>query len=96
MRFQWGNANNLRNCRKQGLSFETAELVFDDPHALSVQDRDADGEERWQTIGRAADVVMLFVAHTIREDEADGETIRIISARKATARERQAYEYADR
>jgi uncharacterized DUF497 family protein len=55
------------------------------------QDREVDGEERWQTIGRIGDVLVVLVAHTITEDE-DEWIVRIISARRATARERRHYE----
>ncbi|MGA2601706.1 MAG: BrnT family toxin [Bryobacteraceae bacterium] len=46
-------------------------------------------EERWQTVGMVSGV-LLFVAHTYRDD-ASGEAIRLISARKAIAHERRAY-----
>jgi uncharacterized DUF497 family protein len=69
-------------------------LVFTDPYHVSIQDRFEDGEERWQTLGLVGGVVVLLVAHTTHEDENDGEVIRIISARKATKRERLIYEQA--
>ena len=75
-------------------SFETAQLVFDGPHALSVQDRHEGGEERWQTLGLVGEVVVLLVAHTYQEDD-KVEAIRIISARKADRRERQRYEQSN-
>jgi uncharacterized DUF497 family protein len=96
MRFEWDDAKNLANRRKHGVGFETALLVFSDPDALSIQDRHDNGEERWQTIGRAGGTVVLLVAHTVFDDEADGEVIRIISARKATPRERRLYEHNHR
>jgi uncharacterized DUF497 family protein len=75
------------------LSFETALLVFDDPHAISLLDSVVEVEERWQTLGMAGGIAILLVAHT--EWEEDGEVrIRIISARKATQRERKMYEEA--
>ncbi|NBC12595.1 MAG: hypothetical protein GVY09_04480 [Gammaproteobacteria bacterium] len=61
-----------------------------------MQDRHDNGEERWQTIGYVADSVILIAAHTVRDGDAAEEIIRIISARKATARERRAYEQAYR
>ena len=79
------------NRRKHGVSFETASLVFDDPHALMLQDRIEDGEERWQAIGRISDAVVLVVAHTAKSGS-EGEVIRIISARKAERHERKRYE----
>ena len=93
MRFEWDENKNKTNRDKHGVSFETAQLVFNDPHALSVQDRHECGEERWQTLGLVGGVVMLLVAHTYTES-GDAEVIRIISARKATKREKQRYEQA--
>jgi uncharacterized protein len=71
--------------------FDDAMLVFADPFALMEQDRVDGGELRWQTIGLAGGVVVLLVAHTIREEGAD-EIIRIISARKATMKECRRYD----
>lgn len=89
MRFEWDADKNRRNLAKHKISFETASLVFNDPQAVSLQDRVVEGEERWQTLGMVSDTV-LIVAHTYR-DEASDEVIRLISARKATACERRAY-----
>ncbi|HEY9140263.1 MAG TPA: BrnT family toxin [Bryobacteraceae bacterium] len=89
MRFEWDEDKNRRNLAKHKVSFETASLVFDDPQVLSIQDRVVEGEERWQTVGMVSGAVLL-VAHTYR-DEAGDEVIRLISARKAIARERRAY-----
>ena len=91
MRFEWNEDKNRLNLIKHGISFEAAELVFDDPHALSYQDREIDGEERWQTMGVIGGSITVLVAHTRREEDAE-EIIRIISARKATASARRAYE----
>jgi hypothetical protein len=54
------------------------------------QDRVVDGEQRWQTLGIVGDVVVLQVAHTVTEYNSD-EVIRIISARRATRKERRRY-----
>jgi uncharacterized DUF497 family protein len=91
MRFEWDERKNRANRRKHGVSFETAQLVFDDPLHLSRPDYEDDGEERWQTIGVVGGVVALIVAHTYRQ-EGDDEIVRIISARKATKQERKHYE----
>lgn len=88
----WDEAKNEANQRKHGISFEAAQLVFDDSLHVSRQDRIEGGEERWQTIGMAADVVLILVAHTWRDSESDGEQIRIISARRATKLEKAIYE----
>jgi uncharacterized protein len=65
--------------------------VFEDPMHLSVQDRHEASEERWQTLGLVGVGVVLLVAHTYAEREGE-EVVRIISARKATKRERTRYE----
>jgi uncharacterized DUF497 family protein len=65
--------------------------VFDDPLAVSRLDDIAD-EERWQIVGEIGGLI-VFVVHTWPEPIRIGEeTGRIIRARKATARERKAYE----
>ena len=96
VRFEWDEAKNLSNQRKHdGVSFEEARHVFQDPLHISAPDRIEGGEQRWQTIGAVQGVVILVVAHTVTEADADGgsvEIIRIISARRATPRERRRYE----
>lgn len=90
MKFVWDETKNSINRLKHQVSFETAQLVFDDPFHISRQDRIENGEQRWQTTGLAHGVVLLLVAHTYTE--ADGqETIRIVSARKADSMERKIY-----
>jgi uncharacterized protein len=86
--FAWDERKNRANKRKHHISFETAILVFDDPYHLTRQDREVDGEPRWQTIGIANGVHVLLVAHTVDEDE---DMIRVLSARKATRSERSSY-----
>ena len=91
MKFEWDPDKDARNYDKHGIRFETAAMVFDDPHHVSKLDRVVDGEERWRTMGLIGGLVIVIVAHTYREQ--NGEvTIRIISARKATKRERKHYE----
>jgi uncharacterized DUF497 family protein len=93
MQFEWNQDKDIANQIKHKVSFETACLVFDDPHHLSIQDRHAQGEERWQTLGMIGGVVLLIVAHSVKDDLQE-EVIRIISARKATKHERKVYEKA--
>ncbi|HEY5008247.1 MAG TPA: BrnT family toxin [Caulobacteraceae bacterium] len=99
VRFEWDEAKNLSNQRKHdGVSFEEAQRVFEDPLHVSVQDRIEGGEQRWQTVGAVQGLVILVVAHTVTEQDSDGgsvEIIRIISARRATPRERRRYENED-
>ena len=92
MRWVWTDTKNRTNKRDHGLSFATAQLVFDDPLAVTRHDPHPD-LDRWQTLGLVGPVV-LFVVHTWPEpDPATGEEIgRIISARKATRHERREYE----
>ena len=94
MRWVWDEEKNRINRRDHKVSFGIAELVFDDPLAVTLPDPYQD-EERWRTIGSpsmSSDVV-LFVVHTWPEADETGEEVgRIISARKATRLERKAYE----
>jgi uncharacterized DUF497 family protein len=90
MPFKWDEAKNRRNREKHGISLETAVLVFEDPHALSFQDRVVEGEERWQTFGAVYGRIVM-VAHTWYEKEGE-DVIRLISARSATAHEKRIYE----
>jgi uncharacterized DUF497 family protein len=88
MHWTWDPPKEAANRTKHGLSFATAVLVFDDPLALSQPDPHPDGD-RWRTLGVVGGVILLVV-HTWPDDEE--ENARIISARKATAHERRAYE----
>ncbi len=92
MKFEWNRDKNQASRAKHGVSFDTASLVFDDPHHLSIQDRHEGTDERWQTLCLAGGVEVLLVAHTYRESDSGEEVIRIIFARKATARERRRYD----
>ena len=91
MRFVWDEDKNRRNRAKHHVSFDTARMVFDDPRALSIMDRTVGEEQRWQTMGLTGGVVIILVAHTYFEEQGE-ETVRIISARKATPNERKRYE----
>jgi uncharacterized DUF497 family protein len=91
MQFEWDNQKNQLNKRKHGLSFETASFTFQDPFILSVpDDRTHYAEERWQSLGLIQGI-LIYVAHTIGEDNNGEEIIRIISARAATANEVRRY-----
>jgi hypothetical protein len=91
-RWTWNPNKAAANRVKHGLSFETAVRVFDDPLHASKLDSHPEGD-RWHTIGRVGSVLLLVV-HTWPESERAGEEQvgRIISARKATPRERKAYD----
>lgn len=91
--FEWDEAKAESNYRKHGVRFEEAARVFDDPLAITRQDRIENGEERWQTIGLVAGCLLLMVAHTLRLEDEGSEVVRIISARRADRTERKRYEH---
>jgi uncharacterized DUF497 family protein len=83
---EWDEAKAASNLRKHGIDFADAAGIFDDPFALSMPDDDAD-EERCIAIGSDFLGRVLVVVYAYR-----GESIRVISARKATPTERNVYE----
>lgn len=91
MRWIWDPDKARTNLEKHKVSFELAARALGDPWALSVPDPHL-GEDRWRTLGSPAQdgIVVLFVVHTW--PAGDAEVGRIISARRATAQERSAYE----
>jgi uncharacterized DUF497 family protein len=92
--FEWDPAKALSNrLEHKGITFEQAATVFLDALALTVYDWiSSQDEERWFTLGCDASGRLLAVAHTYHETEPGRVRIRIISARKATRRERRSYE----
>ena len=91
MRFEWHRAKAADNVAKHGVSFEEAATVFWDPLSATGSDPDHSvDEERCVTFGVSTRRRLLVVAHTER-----GDTIRIISARPATAGERKIYEQGE-
>ena len=88
MRFEWDSRKADENFRKHGVSFNEAETVFRDPLAATFDDPDhSEGESRHLTFGTSVNGRLLVVAHTEVRD-----TIRIISSRPATRKERKIYE----
>lgn len=89
LRFEWDERKALQNKRKHGVSFEEAETVFSDDYGLLIDDPDHSGEEdRFLLLGLSANLRTLVVAHCYRKAD---DVIRIISARKATRKERDRY-----
>ena len=89
--FEWDPRKAEANAAKHGVSFDDAVTVFLDGHALDGPDwQHSKDEMRFLRLGRAADGRVLMVAYTLRRS-GDAETIRIISARRASRRERAAY-----
>jgi hypothetical protein len=90
LRFEWDPRKNAANQRKHGISFEEAETLFADEYALLLDDPDhSEAEHRFILLGLSARFRVLVVVHSYREAE---DVIRIISARKATKRERTRYD----
>ena len=85
--FEWDEAKRRVNVRKHGVEFADAATAFDDGSALTIRDEDSDEEDRFVTLATDARGRLLVIVYTWR-----GKTIRVISARKATRRERRIYE----
>lgn len=90
MRFEWDDEKEKYNIRTHGLDFTTAARVFDDENRLELYDEaHSEYEDRYQTIGIIDDIMIVaFVVYT----ERDNDTIRLISARRATKKERDMYD----
>jgi len=91
MDFDWDDDKAESNEQKHGIPFSEVMTVFADPLAVTGYDpRHADDEGRFLTMGTSVVGRLLVVSHTDRAD-----SIRIISAREATRRERRDYEDGD-
>jgi hypothetical protein len=89
--FQWDPRKAEANAAKHGVTFDEAVTVFLDPDALDGPDlQHSSAESRFRRLGRSADGRVLMVAYTLRR-HGDAEAIRLISARRASRRERTAY-----
>jgi len=86
MTYQWDPNKAKSNEKKHGIKFADVVSIFEDENAITIED-DNPNENRFITIGRDILWRILVVVYTFR-----GHIIRIISARKATARERKMYE----
>ena len=87
MDFEWDPAKARSNLAKHGISFSDVEPVFYDQYAISIPDPGAQAEERFVVVGMDALGRIVVVVYTHR-----GDSIRIISARRATKSERKTYE----
>ncbi|MEH1870673.1 BrnT family toxin [Nostoc sp.] len=86
MKFEWDKNKNQQNIQKHGISFEEATEIFDGVVFTSIDERYDYEEIREISIGSIQGVVIITVAHTDRNGK-----IRLISARKATPKERRTY-----
>ena len=89
VQYEWDPVKANANFLKHGVLFSDAVSVLEDELALTVRDPYSDQEERWITLGVDLRGNLLVVVYVWR-----GETIRLISARPATPRERQEYKGA--
>ncbi len=88
MRFEWDGSKAASNLKKHRVSFDEAVTVFYDPQAATFRDPDQSHDEsRLVTIGYSAHDRLLVVCHVER-----GGGLRLISARRATPRERRRHE----
>ena len=89
MQFVWNPAKAAANLRKHQVSFEEAKTVFYDDFAVQFFDEEhSSSEERFIMLGMSSNARLLVVCHCER---AEGDVIRIISARKATRDEAGSY-----
>lgn len=89
LRFEWDPRKNKSNRRKHGVSFEEAQTAFADEHGLLIDDPEhSDAEDRFVLLGMSSALRVLIVCHCYR---ADGDVIRIISARRADRSEQADY-----
>ncbi len=85
--YEWDPEKARRNFKKHGVRLSDAVTAFEDERALTIRDAYSDDEERWITLGVDACGRLLVLVYTWR-----GKRLRLISARRATSRERRQYE----
>ena len=89
IRFEWDPKKDARNQKKHGVSFEEAQSAFFDESAIEYPDPDhSEDEDRFILLGRSLLLRVLVVCHCYREND---EVVRLISARKATPKERGSF-----
>lgn len=88
-RFDWDEHKNILNQKKHGISFDEAKTVFEDETAILFDDPvHSEREERFLLLGMSKEANVCIVCHCYRESDT---VIRIISARKATKKEKERY-----
>lgn len=87
MKIEWDAEKEESNFSKHGVSFDDAVMALLDPMALVREDPDSEGEARWVLVGLSAQARLLTVVYTLCGEE----SIRLISARKATRKEANYY-----
>lgn len=93
MQFEWDEKKNKSSIKSHGVSFEEAAEVFDDPFCISMLDKRFNYyEERWISLGSTIKGKIIVTGYAYYLAENSEERIRIITARKATRKEREQYE----
>ena len=89
LRFEWDDRKAAANAKKHGVNFDEAKSVFVDERAKLIDDPDhSEDEDRFVLLGLSSALRLLLVCHCYRSES---NVIRIISARKATAKESKSY-----
>lgn len=88
IKFDWDPAKAVANRRKHGVDFDEAATCFEDPHGCYYRNEAPTHEDRLILIAYSQQKRLLFVVHA----EVGRETIRIVSARKASPAQRKLYE----
>ena len=90
IKFEWEASKAASNVQKHGITFEEARTVFFDERARLINDPDhSESEDRFILLGFSSSLRVIVVCNCYRRE---GNVIRIISARKATATEKKAYD----
>jgi uncharacterized DUF497 family protein len=90
IKFEWNTAKAVTNIQKHGVSFEEAKSVFFDDFAVQFFDQEnSDTEDRFLMLGMSNETNLLLICHCERDS---GNSIRVISARKATKNESKNYQ----
>ena len=90
--FAWDTQKAIVNFMKHGVSFEEAATIFSDPDGLDWEDvTHSTQEKRYKRLGESTEGKILIVVYTVRRLTDAKETIRLISARRASRKERKAY-----
>ena len=89
LRIEWDDRKSARNATKHGVSFDEAKSIFVDENAKLIDDPDhSEDKDRFVLLGLSCALRLLLVCHCFRDE---GNVIRIISARKASAKESKSY-----
>lgn len=91
--FEWDEIKATANARKHGITFDLARTIFHDPRVLTIADLvHSDVEDRWISIGYAANGALLSVVHLWLDTDLESAKVRLVSARKATQAEIRYYQ----